>query len=244
MKSLRGTVLKGLMLVFFFTGLAHAGEYGHYSPFLMGSRDYFVPPSPGFYYMQYNFYYTSDDFRDPDGNSVNHFTLDTSGSETRSTQRTISTPGGSVEVKASITGTARLRADVDLDVQCDSGGIVPTFIYVSDWKILGARYAAYVAVPAVYNRLKADLRSNLQLDLGLTGTASITGPGGETIERSTGVATSFSRRYSTAVDDSRIASHTQLRLQPVPAAEQGSNHSRRAGRCRLQPVAGQRRHRL
>jgi len=202
------------MLVFVLTGVAHAGEYGHYSPFLMGLRDYLVPAVPGFYYVQYNFYYTSDDFRDADGNSVNHFTIDTSRSDTQSTQRTISTPGGNVEVKASITGTARLRADVDLDVQCDSRGIVPAFIYVSDWKILGARYAAYVAVPAVYNRLKVDLRSNLQLDLGLTGTVTLTGPGGQTIERSGGVASSYSRQYSTAVDESQT-SLGDIFVQPV-----------------------------
>ena len=67
-------------------------------------------------------------------------------------QRTISGPfGGSLDVKASITGTANLRADVDLDVQYDSSGIAPAFIYVSNWEFLGARYAAYVAVPAMKN---------------------------------------------------------------------------------------------
>jgi hypothetical protein len=214
MKRLRTIVLAGLMAVFAVTGAAHAGEYGHYAPFIMGIRDYFVPTKPDFYFGLYNFYYTSKDFRDADGNSVKHLTLDASASETRSRQRTISTPSGSVDVKASITGTATLKADVDLDVQFDTGGIAPALIYASNWEILGAKYAALVMVPAVYTRFKADLKANLQLDLGLVGSGSLTGPGGETIERSTGVARTFSREVSRGVDDSQTGLG-DIFIQPV-----------------------------
>ena len=189
MRSFERIALGGLIMLFALISVAHAGEYGHYAPFMLGIRDYFVPAKPGFYYAQYNLHYTSDDFRDKDGNSVKHFTLDASGSQARDRQRTISGPfGGSLDVKASVNGTANIRADVDLDVQYDSSGIAPAFIYVSNWEILGARYAAYVAVPAMKNRLKADIKADLALDLGINGTASLTGPGGTTIERSTGVA--------------------------------------------------------
>jgi hypothetical protein len=122
--------------------------------------------------------------------------------------------GGSYDVKASITGTATVKADVDLDVQYDSSAIAPTFIYVSNWEILGAKYAAYVSVPAMKNRLKADIKADVQLDLGLVGTASLTGPGGTMIERSTGVARTFTREYSAGVDD-ELTSLGDIFVQPV-----------------------------
>jgi hypothetical protein len=215
MKGLIRTALAGLMVVLALAGVAHAGEYGHYAPFMLGIRDYFVPAKSGFYYSQYNLHYTSDDFRDKDGNSVKHFTLDASASDTRSRQRTISGPfGGSFEVKASVNGTANLKVDVDLDVQYDSSAIAPAFIYVSDWEILGAKYAAYVAVPAMKNRLKADIKADLAVDLGVNGTASLTGPGGTVIERSTGVARTVSRQHSAGVDD-ELTSLGDIFVQPV-----------------------------
>lgn len=214
MKGLFRIALGGLMVILAFTGVAHAGEYGHYSPFLYGVRDYFVPAKSGFYYAQYNLYYTSDDFRDQDGNSVKNFSLDASASETRGRQRTISTPYGSIDVKASITGTAQLKANVDLDMKFESGGIAPTMIYVSNWEPLGARYAAFVSVPVLKNRFKADINANLELDLGITGDASISGPGGTTIERSTGVARTFTRSYSAGVDD-ELTSLGDILVQPL-----------------------------
>jgi len=215
MKPFKGMWLAVLMGVFSVTGVAQAGEYGHYAPFLLGTRDYFVPAKSGFYYAQYNLYYTSDDFRDRDGNAVKHFTLDTSGSQTRDRQRTISGPlGGSFDVKASITGTANLRADVDLNVKYESTGIVPTFIYVSDWEILGAKYAAYASIPAMKNRLTADLKADAALNIGIDGTASLTTPRGNMFERSTGVQRTFTREYSAFKDD-ELTSLGDIFVQPV-----------------------------
>lgn len=50
--------------------LAHAAELGHYAPAVPRIRDFFVP-TPGFHYIQYHLYYTSDTLRDRNGNKVN-----------------------------------------------------------------------------------------------------------------------------------------------------------------------------
>ena len=46
-----------------------AAELGHYAPALLPIRD-FILPDPGFYYIQYNLYYTSDTLKDKNGDSV------------------------------------------------------------------------------------------------------------------------------------------------------------------------------
>jgi hypothetical protein len=100
-------------------GPAGAGELGHYGPALPDVRDLLVPAKPGFYFKQYSYYYTSNTFRDRNGNEVS----------------TIPLPGG---------GTATLDVDVDVFV------LAPTFMWVSDWEVLGAHYAAY-AIPTFGN---------------------------------------------------------------------------------------------
>lgn len=49
--------------------LGHTAELGHYAPALPRIRDFVVPP-PGFHYIQYHLYYTSDTLRDRHGNRV------------------------------------------------------------------------------------------------------------------------------------------------------------------------------
>ncbi|MFH1037306.1 MAG: transporter [PVC group bacterium] len=50
-------------------GSLPAGELGHFNPGVPNIRDFFVP-TPGFYYIQYNFYYTSDIYKNRHGRSV------------------------------------------------------------------------------------------------------------------------------------------------------------------------------
>lgn len=57
------------------TGIVTAGELGHYMPGVASVRDFVVPPAPGFYYAQYNLYYTTDTYNDRNGNSVNSITI-------------------------------------------------------------------------------------------------------------------------------------------------------------------------
>jgi hypothetical protein len=95
-----------------FVAPARAGELGHYGPALADVRDYLMP-SPGFYFKEYDYYYTTDTFRNARGNKVS----------------TIPLPRGGA---------------VTLDVNVDIFVLAPTFMWVSDWTILGAHYAAYI----------------------------------------------------------------------------------------------------
>jgi hypothetical protein len=101
------------------TASAVAQELGHYGPGLADVRDLVVPAKPGFYFKQYDYYYTSDAIHDADGDEVSSIPLPR---------------GGTVDV------------DVDVDIYV----FAPTFMWVSDWQILGARYAAY-AIPTFGN---------------------------------------------------------------------------------------------
>jgi len=94
-------------------GTANAGELGHYGPALPDVRDLVMPAKPGFYFKEYDYFYTAGRFRNFNGDKVDSITL----------------PGG---------GTVNLNVDVDVFV------LAPTFMWVSDWEILGAHYAAYV----------------------------------------------------------------------------------------------------
>jgi hypothetical protein len=98
--------------------LARAGDAGHFVGGMMDIRDYFVPPDPGFYGAVYNYFYTSDRFNDQNGNKVSSVTISPG-------------PGPGVTVNVSL--------DLDMYV------LAPALIWVSPWKVLGARYAAYVA---------------------------------------------------------------------------------------------------
>lgn len=99
----------------FTTTVAHAGEIGHFIPGVPNIRD-FVLPEPGFYAVVYNYGYTSDRLNDRSGNKVNSVTIG---------------PGGGVT----------LNVAVNVDVYA----LAPAFIWVSDWKVLGATYGAYIA---------------------------------------------------------------------------------------------------
>ena len=47
-----------------------AREPGHYVPGVANIRDLTTPPAPGFYYLQYNAYYSTDTYKDRNGDSV------------------------------------------------------------------------------------------------------------------------------------------------------------------------------
>ncbi|MGH8569591.1 MAG: hypothetical protein ACREXU_16690 [Gammaproteobacteria bacterium] len=54
-------------------GGVSAGELGHYAPGLMNIRDFFVP-EPGFYYAQYNYFYSTDTLKNRNGDEVKSLT--------------------------------------------------------------------------------------------------------------------------------------------------------------------------
>lgn len=113
-------IAAGLVGAMAFTAaVTSAGEIGHYNGGFLNLRDYFVPPEPGFYGAVYNYYYTTDQINDKNGNQINSVTLNP--------------PGGGAGV------TLGLNVNVDIYV------ISPTMIWVSDWKPLGARCGILVA---------------------------------------------------------------------------------------------------
>ena len=95
---------------------------GHFAPGVANIRDYMVP-EPGFYGVLYNYWYSSDRLNDSNGNQVSSVTIN---------------PGEGPGIT------------LDVSVNVDMYALAPAFIWVSDWKVAGARYAAYVS-PAFSN---------------------------------------------------------------------------------------------
>jgi hypothetical protein len=97
-------------------------EIGHFVPGLLSIRDYLLPADPGVYGIAYNYYYDTDRRNDDDGDKI------------RSLVATFNPgPGPGVQVPIGV--------GVDLDLYA----LAPALVWVSDWKVLGARYGAYVA---------------------------------------------------------------------------------------------------
>lgn len=96
----------------------HASEIGHFAAGLISIRDYVMPPEPGVYTSVYNYYYTTDRLNDSHGHKIDSITLG---------------PG------------ARPGLTVDAKVDIDVFVTVPSLLWVSPWKVLGARYGAYIA---------------------------------------------------------------------------------------------------
>ncbi|MEW6444382.1 MAG: transporter [bacterium] len=92
-----------------------AGEIGHYVPGLPNLRDFFVPPEPGFYGILYNYFYTTGRLNDRNGDEIDSVTIG---------------PGPG--------------ATLDVDVDVDLYALTPAVMWVSPWKIFGARYAAVI----------------------------------------------------------------------------------------------------
>lgn len=98
------------------TTVAEAGEIGHCAGGFLNIRDYLVP-EPGFYAGVYNYYYTTDQINDRNGNKVKSIT--------------INPPGAGVTL--------------DLDVKVDMFVVSPSAIWVTDIKPLGIKYGALIA---------------------------------------------------------------------------------------------------
>lgn len=100
------------------SGAAQTAEIGHFAPGVLNIRD-FAMPEPGFYGVLYTYAYTTDRLNDADGHEVDSVTIRPG-------------PGPGVTL--------------NLDVSVDAYAIAPTLIWVSDAKILGAKYGAYVSL--------------------------------------------------------------------------------------------------
>jgi hypothetical protein len=98
---------------------AAAGEIGHFNPGIAMIRDYQLP-DPGFYFLSYQYFYSTDRLNDEDGKKIDSVFINPG-------------PGPGVTL------------DVDVDVELFAW--VPALIWVSKWKPLGAKYGAF-ALPA------------------------------------------------------------------------------------------------
>lgn len=103
-------------------GSGSAAEIGHYNGALFNIRDYFVP-EPGLYAAVYNYFYTTDRLNNRKGNKVKSVTINL---------------GDGPEVT------------VNVDVDVDMYAVAPPLMWVSDWKLFGAKYGALI-VPTFAN---------------------------------------------------------------------------------------------
>jgi hypothetical protein len=97
------------------SSVARAQEISHYNPGVPNIRDFAMPPAPGLYGVVYNYRYTTDRLNDHNGNKVSSVTIGSGG------------------------GVA-----VNVDVDVNMYALAPALIWVSNWKVLGARYGGYI----------------------------------------------------------------------------------------------------
>jgi hypothetical protein len=146
MSKLRLLTAMGCVLILVLcTGTASAGQLGHYTPAYINVRDLFVPPEEGIYYVQYNYLYTTDTLKNRDGDTVGSVLVDTP------------------------LGTTTLTVDPEVDVFAAA----PVALWVSPWKVFGARHAALVNVGFATSSIDASLhlaRSGRFLDQSITET--------------------------------------------------------------------------
>jgi hypothetical protein len=90
-------------------------EIGHFAPGVRGIRDFAVS-EPGFYGALYNYFYSTKRMNDDNGNKIN-------------------------SVKIGPDAGVTLNLDLDVNVYA----VAPTLILISRYKILGAKYGAYIS---------------------------------------------------------------------------------------------------
>ena len=106
-----------------------AGEIGHYNGGATNIRD-LIMPDPGLYVPLYNYFYSTSRLNDANGNEIDSILIKPG-------------PGSG------------LNANVDVHVHLYV--LVPAVLWVSPWKILGAKYAALVTPVFANGSLEAAL---------------------------------------------------------------------------------------
>lgn len=119
---------------------ARAYNLSHYSamPGIAFQDDYFLPaPELGrLFFAQYSSWYSTDTFRNADGNVVDQIQVTGPRGETRT---------------------------VDLDVDVDYGLLGPLLLWSPGWRLLGARYGGFVMVPVSNPNVAASLETEVGL---------------------------------------------------------------------------------
>ena len=109
-----------LILSFWLLGTinpASAGSVDHYNPGVMNIRDFLVP-EPGVYAAVYNYFYTSDQLKDANGNRISSVTI-----------RPGPGPGVTLNVNPKV----------------DMYALAPTLIWILPWEPGGVKFGAYIA---------------------------------------------------------------------------------------------------
>lgn len=110
---------------------ANAGSADHYTPGVMNIRDLIVP-GPGWYALIYNYFYTSDQFNDANGNAIN-----------------------SISIKPGPGPALTLKPKVNFDTYALS----PMIIWVAPWEPGGVRYGAFIAPLFANSNIDAEISS-------------------------------------------------------------------------------------
>ena len=108
-----------------------AGEIGHFNGGVMNIRDY-VMPDPGLYTAIYNYYYTTDQLNNANGDAINSIIIK---------------PGPGPGIK--------LGVNVDVGLYA----LVPSLIWVTEVKPLGIKYGALISPSFVNANLNAELEA-------------------------------------------------------------------------------------
>jgi hypothetical protein len=129
------TVLVSVSLLSIGVSAAQASEIGHYAGGFYNIRDFFVPEKSGFYGALYNYGYTTNRLNNGSGDKIDSITFNN--------------PTGGRDV------TVGVSMNVDMYV------LATTLMWVSDWKPLGAKYAALIAPSFANASLNAALSTIL-----------------------------------------------------------------------------------
>src|SRR5215471_12131787 len=108
-----------------------AGEIGHFNGGVMNIRDY-VMPDPGVYTAIYNYFYTTGQLNDSNGDEINSVTIK---------------PGAGLGIERGI--------NVDVNMYA----LAPTLIWVADLKSLGLNYGALISPTFVNANLNAEIEA-------------------------------------------------------------------------------------
>jgi hypothetical protein len=118
-----------LMLVGVFESNGQAASLGHYAPSVFNIRDYFLPEE-GYYFAQYTPFYHSNTYHDSSGDKVDSIVIN---------------PGPGPGVK------------IDVNAKVNMIVVAPVLIASTDFKILGARYGAFINPTLANSSLSATL---------------------------------------------------------------------------------------
>ncbi len=128
-KIVRTLSLSAIMAALALVLNAQAGEIGHFNGGVMNIRDY-VMPEPGLYTAIYNYFYTTGQLNNSNGDEIKSVTIKPG-------------PGPGI--------TLGVNVDVDLYA------LAPSLIWVTDVKPLGIKYGALITPSFVNANLNAEL---------------------------------------------------------------------------------------